>query len=940
MNRTCALFPILALAQMAAALGQTPTSNVLIMLQDQTQRDPVARSADQAVVHAHLAALGASRVVRYNAINALAATLAPLTADRLAADPKVAHILSLDNASSRPVADLLRRMDGAAQASPGRVVSAGMPDGDFPPAGPLSQLVDRLIDQLGLTVLLHGGSGTQANAITVGPAAVAGMQKPDFIGSDSGRNIENALARLTQMGVTSALARKALVINAAGSTSGWSAESGWGSIQPDLFSSDSSQPSCVDQEQNAGRISSTCFTGAITTTQDYEIKSASPAKISVVWNRSFAGDGTPYSRNLEIHVYDRAHQELASATSQGGNVQQVTAQSDTGLMVRVQLTQPVDSSEPPQEFALVSSVSASAAPRTCGMSNSISPGTMNFPSQGGTQSVTISVDPGCNWQLGAVLTGMDIFANPAQTSGIGPATVAVTAAANPFSVQLTEHMVLMPDGFLGPYTIVTQDAGTAVKCSYTAATSGTIPIAATGGTAGLSITASPSTCTSSASAGTATWLTLSPASGTGNWSPVLTASPNVTANSSSSSRSATVNVSGTTSGQNPPFGQNFTITQSGLQCTFTLPATPFHIPASGIPQSSPQSFAVAVSSSACQLTASSTSSFLTVVNDGVVQTGKTSYTVQYWAGANTNTASRPAYIQAGGQTYAGEQDGKPQPPPPPPPPTFDATVAADDVFSTNGALVNLKPGDLVVKEDGKALITNLTGDPRFLVVHGLDPSKTYTLTLTVAGYTISNNPLKVSNAKKFAFFDAYANAESPKKVVVDVKDFLSAAIPDVLITLTANDGSIVSGRTDASGKWTGYRKGTAGITYTATADLAGYTFKVNPQNVTGATVTFNANEFIGKVVLDLQPTVVIGPSDLSDLIAAINIQFAPAAAAQPTQSTSGNKITWTVPLDPAKTYAATFSSSSTKYNVLFPSSAPSISQKKPDANVSAQVKPK
>src|ERR1700722_505712 len=220
MNRTLAL-PVLALAHVAAVLGQTPTSNVLIMLQDQTQRDPVVRSGDQAVVQAHLTALGASGVVRYNAINALGATLPPLTADRLAVDPKVAQILSYDNAASRPVATLLRQIDGAAQSSPGHVVSAAMPDGDFPPAGPLSQLVDRLIDQLGLTVLLRGGSGIQANAITVGPAAIPGMQKPDFIGSGSGRNIEQALTRLTQMGVTSALARKALVINAAESANGW-----------------------------------------------------------------------------------------------------------------------------------------------------------------------------------------------------------------------------------------------------------------------------------------------------------------------------------------------------------------------------------------------------------------------------------------------------------------------------------------------------------------------------------------------------------------------------------------------------------------------------------------------------------------------------------------------------------------------------------------------
>ncbi len=618
-------------------------------------------------------------------------------------------------------------------------------------------------------------------------------------------------------------------------------------------------------------------------------------------------------------------------------MQQVNAQSDTGLMVRVKLTQPIGASEPPQKFALVSSVVASAAPHTCGSMNSISPSTMNFPSQGGTQSVTISVDPGCNWDLGPILTGMDIFAFPAQTSGIGPATVAVTAAANPYNVQISEHLDLQPDGFLGPYIVVTQDAGNNVKCAYTATTTGTLPIAATGGSAGLNITASPSTCTSSASTGGSTWLSLSLTSGTGNWSPLLTASPNVTLNTSSSSRSATVNVSGTTTGQNPPFSQNFTITQSGLQCIFTVPSTEISIPAGGIAQSSPQSFTVGVSNSACPWTASSTTSFLHVVNDGVTQMGKVSYAVQYWADANTTTTQRPAYAQAGGQTVDFKEDGKTAPPPP----TFDATVAADDVFNTApGALVNLKPTDLTVTPAGGkgVTITNIDGDPRLLQVSGLDASKTYTLTLAVAGYTISPNGLKVSKAHTSALFDAYKNADAPKKVDVDVKDFLNKGIPDVTITLTASDGTTIINKTNASGKWSGYRKGPPGITYNAAVAKPGYTFKINPQPVPGVTVTFNSNEFTGHVELDLQPSAPIDRSDLSDLIAAISIQLAPAAQAEPTKEDSGNKIDWAMALDPATAnYAITLTSSSVKFKVSFPGGNHTISQKSPDLSLSAQV---
>jgi hypothetical protein len=924
-TRNPALFSGLALLHATLTLGQTP---VLVLLRGDAQ----SPGGDQAIVETHLRALGASGVVRYSAINAIDATLPALTADRLAADPKVAHILSYDNASSRSFAELLRQIDHQAKSATGRVVS-----GAAPPSGPLSDLLDRLIDDHQLNVVLQGDPVTQANAITVGATAASGMRKPDFMGAGSGRSIEVALTRLGHLGVSSALARKALLINTAGSGRGWSPDSGWGEVNPDAIDAlNTGQPVCVDQK-NAGSGSSACFTGAIATTQDYETKSASPARITVVWNRSFPAGDSPYTRNLEIHVYDHAHNELAFDNSTADNVQQITAQSDSGLMVRVKLTQPIGPGEPEQPFALVSSVPLTTAPHTCTNVNSIAPSTMNFPSQGGTQSVTISVDPACNWQLGPVLTGMDIFAIPAQTSGIGPATVAVTAGPNPFNIQLTEHLVLMPDGFLGPYSAVTQDAGSTVKCSYTAAATGTLPILATGGSAGIGITASPSTCTSSASSN-ANWLTLSLTSGTGNWSPVLTASPNIQTNASTSSRMATVTVSGTTTGQTPPFSQGISITQSGLQCTFTLPTTPFNIPAGGIPQSSPQSFNVGVSNAACQLTASSGSTtFLYVINDGVVQTGLTSYKVQYWAAATTDTASRPAYIQAGGQTCAGNQDGKN---PSPPPNTFDATVAADDVFGA-GLVANLVPGDLTVKQGGtvvKANVSNLAGDGRILQIQGLDATKTFTLTLNLANYTVSPAAgLDVSKAHTSALFDAYANTGDPQPVDVDVKDFSSSPIPGALITLTASDASTVTGRTDAKGNWSGYRKGTKGITYTAKAEAAGYTFADSPQNVTKRLVRFKSQDFTGQVDLVLNPDVGMGPSDLSTLIDSIDIQVAPAAPASPTKTSSGNTIHWSMALDPAKTYTVTFKSTSTVFKVSFPGGNLQITEKKPDLKESAGV---
>jgi hypothetical protein len=84
--------------------------------------------------------------------------------------------------------------------------------------------------------------------------------------------------------------------------------------------------------------------------------------------------------------------------------------------------------------------------------------------------------------------------------------------------------------------------------------------------------------------------------------------------------------------------------------------------------------------------------------------------------------------------------------------------------------------------------------------------------------------------------------------------------------------------------------------------------------------------------------VTIGPSDLSDLINAINIQVTSAVPTPPTKASSGNIIRWTVALDPAKqSYAVTFSSTSNPYKVSFPSGNLEITQKKPELKESANV---
>ena len=675
MNRL--LIPALAALQTGLLFAQAPPTNVLILLNDQPQR-----IAPHNLIERHLRSLGASAVTHYTSFNAVSAVLPPLTLDRLSADPIVAKVLSYPPASSRALFDLLDRIDRAATSSSTRAIDVTLPADIAEPGPDLSQLVDQLIDDYQLTVILQGGSGVQANAITIGPASAQGIAKSDFIGAGSASSVRDAIARMTQSGVTHPLARKAILISSAKTTSGWSSDSGWGLVDPDGAAN---QADC-----GVGANPSHCLLGATASSRSYVINSGSPAKITAVWNQGAV------LHNLELHVYDMAHHELAADITARNNVHQVTAQSDGGLIVEVALSQPIASTAAPLEFALASSVPMTGPNVTCTGSPTItiSPSSLHFLAQGGTQSVTITTGaPGCNWSVGPGPRSQDIFALPNPGSGVGSSSVLVTAVPNVLPRTLNENLVAMPDGFLGPSIPVTQDAGTGVQCTYTAAATGTLPLPATGGSAGINITASDPTCGSSLSNDSPAWLTLSPASSSGNWAPVLTAAPNVQLNTSTSQRSAQVVVNGAPSSSGPPFTQGFSISQSGVSCSFTVPSTPFSIPAAGISQSAPQSFTVGVSNAACPWNASSPTSFVHVVNQGVTQTGSTSYSVKYWADPNTTTTKLPATIKAGDQTYSGNEDAPPTPSITITSPADGATFTVGDVVTVKWNATNLAAGD-------------------------------------------------------------------------------------------------------------------------------------------------------------------------------------------------------------------------------------------------------
>jgi hypothetical protein len=935
MFRRQMLFSILIVAQAALIQAQTSTITVLALLKNQPRHDIQLRTvssgtalarlenrqafardaqaasyADRHFVAAHLRTLGASGVMQYTAVNAVSATLPSVNLDALASDPAIGRILRLNSTgSNNPMLDLLGQIDRTVMAASDTVVSASLPDGAADPDDSLSQLIDQLIDDYQLTLVLQGGTGDQSNALTLAASAATAvnMYKPEFVTAGPASVLE-AIGRLGQSGVTQPLAQKALLINTADSSAGWSPETGWGGVNLDAISALTDpafgQAVCVDQDRNPQSGAAACFLGSTASTQYYETKSGAPAKLTLVWNRSFASDGTPLPRNFELHVYDRAHNELAAAVSDTGNVLQVTAASDPSLLIKVVTNNTADGSGAQAQFALASSVQLQAAtgpstppdpPQlslscvystqtaqatviTCtvtglggvpingvtviasssggdyrqvavgtltagqtaqatfsyssaGFAGSIwaqgtadqglffsnylsyptanqpptpgAPGTCSaeagiadaqpYPAVAGGGSVIVKTQVGCYTDVFLPqpqltgLKGLDYgggvgsrtasflldaniltdVSTPDRSwylqvntkSGINTTHIPVTQAGLSCNFQPVASLLTVPaSGYLGTITmsvepncqwtqsvVIPTDAtvhlfalgpppyvgpppistgpgaiqylvdatnsatdltftlrvggkiitgvqrGTAPPpCTYSAAATGSLPIGFSGGSAGINITASPSACTSSVSNDSPSWLTLSGASNSGSWTDGLTAASNIIKlNASTPQRTAHVVVTGTSSTSSTPFSQSFSITQSGLQCSFTAPSTPFSIPAAGIPQSQPQSFPVGVTNPACQWTASSSTSFVHVVNDGVTQTGKTAYTVQYWADPNTTTTQRPASVQAGDQTVDFKEEGSNPPPPPPPPFDIGGTLTLAGGFDASKADIRI-----------------------------------------------------------------------------------------------------------------------------------------------------------------------------------------------------------------------------------------------------------
>ena len=244
----------------------------------------------------------------------------------------------------------------------------------------------------------------------------------------------------------------------------------------------------------------------------------------------------------------------------------------------------------------------------------IDPKSATVAAAGGSLSVNLTTGTGCAWTAASPVSWVTL----ATASGSGAAKINYSVAANSTTAVRTANLTI------GGQTLALSQS--AASASYTASTaSASVP--ASGGSGSVSVTVSPAT-TSWTAVSSASWLTItSGATGTGS----RTVGYSVTANSSTSARSATLTLG----------AYVFTVTQSGAAaCTYSLSFGTVKSTLTGF------SGTIAVTTqSGCTWTAASNVSWISITA-GAKSTG--SGTVSFQGTSNTTTAQRTGTMTIAG----------------------------------------------------------------------------------------------------------------------------------------------------------------------------------------------------------------------------------------------------------------------------------------------------
>ena len=253
---------------------------------------------------------------------------------------------------------------------------------------------------------------------------------------------------------------------------------------------------------------------------------------------------------------------------------------------------------------------------------SLSPGSASMGSDGGSSSVGITSPDGCEWSASS--SELWITIGPG-ASGSGDGSVTVSVAANP-SIQSRSGSIMVG----GEAFVITQDG---VTCSFSLSSS-SASFDAESGSSSVGVS-SPDGCEWSATVGDS-WIAISAGSnGSGDGSVFFT----VTANTTIESRSGTITVE----------GEVLTITQGGIDCTYSLSPSAASLGSEG------GSSSLEVNSpEGCEWSASSSDSWITIGSGGG---GSGSGSVAFTVDGNTTIESRSGTIVVGGQVFTITQEG-------------------------------------------------------------------------------------------------------------------------------------------------------------------------------------------------------------------------------------------------------------------------------------------
>ena len=299
-----------------------------------------------------------------------------------------------------------------------------------------------------------------------------------------------------------------------------------------------------------------------------------------------------------------------------------------------------------QTWLLVTAMSTGALAAGCSSESAVTTGptqlkcqvtlatpSSSFGPDGGTGLVTVATTPECPWE---VSSGADWLSELSPTSGQGNGTVEFHAARNP-QAAVREGEVVVNESRLR----VTQQGA---ACRFELR-SGSFAIDAGGGSREMAV-AAPSGCSWTV-ATDANWITITPATGSGDGSVSVTVAPN----RGDERRQGTIAVG----------DQRLTVTQESPACAFEISSSSSAV----LPSGGGDVSASVTTASGCAWTAGSSVSWMTVVAGA---SGSGNGSVAFRVAPNSGGV-RTGTVTVAGQTFTITQAaaGSPNPTPTPPP---------------------------------------------------------------------------------------------------------------------------------------------------------------------------------------------------------------------------------------------------------------------------------